>query len=96
MLGIVITVIGFLFIMFISYFFSTQIKKEVKSKEQKRKEILHSYETMLKKTLKDLPQDKYEKEKIALLSKISKELQVNIFFNNDEIKNIINTLAIKC
>ncbi|WP_458699743.1 hypothetical protein ACKGJI_07875 [Sulfurospirillum sp. 1307] len=69
------------------------LRKEPKSKEQKQQEIISMYEQKLKEGLRDVSKDDYIKTKTALLTKISKELHNNLFFDEDEVKQIIQELA---
>ncbi len=93
MLGMAISVAGFLLIILISYLFSKMIKKQVKSKVQKREEIIENYKQNLHNCLKDLSSKEYEEKKISLLSDISKELDRNIFFDKSEVRGIVQKLA---
>lgn len=69
--------------------------KEVKSKAQKRNEILSEYKKQLQEALKPLEGDSesLNKKKSSLLKTYSDELARNIFFDQDEIREIIIELA---
>lgn len=68
-------------------------KKEVKTKEQKQQEIIDSYIDKMQETLTPLKTDNYQKQKIALLQTFAKELEFNIFFDKNEVREIIKSLA---
>lgn len=69
--------------------------KEVKTKNQKRAEILDAYKFELQKALAPLKDDKKAKvsKKSSLLKKFSDELSRNIFFDKSEIRDIILELS---
>lgn len=69
--------------------------KEVKSKAQKRNEIVSEYKSQLQDALKALEDDNQAKleKKSSLLKTYSDELARNIFFDNDEIREIILELS---
>lgn len=67
----------------------------VKTKQQKRAEILEQYKSELQKALtplKNNPKAAVTK-KTTLLNKFNSELARNIFFDKDEIKGIILELS---
>ena len=68
---------------------------DVKTKEEKKAEIITGYKELLKKSLHDFDkEDKMRKDKkIMLLREFSQELSMNIFFDKDEIKEIILELS---
>lgn len=68
---------------------------KVRTKDEKRSEIIENYKSMLEASLKDFDKDeKMRKDKkIMLLKEYSQELSKNIFFDNDEIKEIILELS---
>ena len=67
----------------------------VKSKEQKRREIIAGYEAELEARLQPLREDAAASraEKVKLLSRFSRELSMHVFFDADEKKEIIAELA---
>ncbi len=66
-------------------------KKSHKTKAQKRTEIISEYKKSLIESLAGLENDKKERmnQKSILLKKYSDELSQNIFFDKDEIKEVI-------
>lgn len=84
---IILILCGFLFLLF-------KPKKQPKSKEQKQEEILLNYQQKLHSELlaiQDL--DERQKKKIALLKVFAKELEFNLFFDEYEVKMLIQDLA---
>ena len=69
--------------------------KEVKTKNQKRAEILDGYKLELQKALSPLKNDKEAKvsKKSSMLKKFSDELSRNIFFDKNEIRGIMLELS---
>ncbi len=69
--------------------------KEIKTKKQKKAEIIAQYKLELQKALKPLKdnQDDRVAKKTEMLKKFSNELSRNIFFDKDEIRNIILELT---
>ena len=69
--------------------------KVVKTKEQKRVEIIATYKLELQKALEPLENNKDARiaKKSSLLKKFSDELSRNIFFDKNEIQEIILDLA---
>lgn len=69
-------------------------KKEPKSKEKKQEEIRVQYHMRLKTELSgiDTP-DERQKRKIALLKLFAKELEFNLFFDKEDVRALIQTLA---
>lgn len=67
--------------------------KRIKSKEEKQKEIIKAYENFLNDELTGLSGDEYIQKKTTLLKKISKELHNNLFFDEDEVRSIVQNLA---
>ncbi len=66
-----------------------------KSKEQKRREIIVGYEEEIETALESLREDpvKMRAEKVRLLGRFSKELEMNVFFDADEKRSMITELA---
>ena len=69
--------------------------KVLKTKEQKRVEIIATYKLELQKALEPLENNKDARiaKKSSLLKKFSDELSRNIFFDKNEIQEIILDLA---
>ncbi len=68
---------------------------DVKTKAQKRREIIAGYEAEMEAGLQPLKADDAasRSEKVRLLSRFSRELEMNVFFDYDEKKSIISELA---
>ena len=69
--------------------------KVLKTKEQKRVEIIATYKLELQKALEPLENNKDARiaKKSSLLKKFSDELSRNIFFDKNEIQEIVLDLA---
>jgi hypothetical protein len=67
----------------------------VKSKEEKRLDIINGYKQELKEALVALADDNDARvaKKSELLKKFSDELSLNIFFDKDELRDIILELS---
>lgn len=77
-------------------FFLFLPKKEVKSKEQKQHELFLEYEKRMKKELSNIKNMKiYNQKKINILKSFSKELEFNIFFDQEDIRSMIKVLSKK-
>lgn len=84
---IILALLGFLLLLF-------KPKKQAKSKEQKQEEICLSYKERLNTELLAIENfDERQKKKIALLKVFAKELEFNLFFNECEVKALIQELA---
>ncbi|MCF6341050.1 MAG: hypothetical protein L3J10_09945 [Sulfurimonas sp.] len=85
----------FILVSIIIFTLNSKKPKDVKSKNQKKAEILNIYKIQLQKALAPLKNDKDAKlnKKSDMLKKISNELSRNIFFDNDEVRDIIAELA---
>lgn len=84
---IILALLGFLLLLF-------KPKKQAKSKEQKQEEICLSYKERLNTELLAIENfDERQKKKIALLKVFAKELEFNLFFNEYEVKALIQELA---
>jgi len=68
--------------------------KEIQTKEEKQYEIIGEYKKQLREALKPLndEQDKTAKKR-ELLMKFNKELSLNIFFDEMDIKETISELS---
>lgn len=69
--------------------------KATQSKEDRRLEIISDYQLVLEKSLKEYDNDdeKRKAKKIMLLREFSEELHFNIFFDENDIKEIISELS---
>lgn len=69
-------------------------KRQPKSKEQKQKEIRFEYKKRLLAELDSIENIQLrQKKKIALLKGFAKELEFSLFFDEDEVKALIQELA---
>ncbi len=75
----------------------TGSKQKVQSKNKKRVQILKEYEKQMQESLEPIKDNKelYVEKKSELLKKLSSELSRNIFFDGNEIKEIILYLSKK-
>ena len=75
-------------------FFSAS-KKDVKTVESKKEEIITGYENKMREVLLAYPEDDNMRttKKTELLKQVSKELSTNIFFDKPEVRDIIQKLA---
>jgi len=81
---------------FLGDFFSLfKAEKNVQTKEQKRVQILNEYETELKNILENTADEEKSQIKKQYLMRYSQELSQNIFFDKDEIREIILKLSQK-
>jgi len=97
--GIILFIIVLLLIY---YFFGDKIsfskKDDIsindKSKKLKKEDIIKQYEAKMKSLIEQYKDDNEEllKQKQLFLQKVNNELVRNIFFDNNEIKNIIDRL----
>jgi hypothetical protein len=77
-----------------SLFVILRPKKSPKSKEQKQEELKAYYTQKLKNELEKIDDAALRQEKkIALLKEYAKELRMNLFFDEEEVKHLIETLA---
>jgi hypothetical protein len=84
-----------IFILIIQLTLAKSNVKIIQTKDEKRDEILSAYKEDLRNTLKDFANDNKMKivKKSFLLKKYSDELSRNIFFDKDEIREIILELS---
>lgn len=90
---LIILLLIIFFILIKKFFFRPEVN--IKSVENKKFEIIYNYEQMVK-TVIDLNRHDEEKlliKKTELLKQISKELSTNIFFDKDEVRDIIQKLV---
>ncbi|MCD4668051.1 MAG: hypothetical protein K8R44_05620 [Sulfurimonas sp.] len=82
-------------IMIVIFTFRSDVGKQVQTKEQKRDSIITEYKKELYESLIVLNDDKQARldKKSKLLKKFSDELSLNIFFDKNEIQDIILELA---
>ena len=70
------------------------VGKKVQTKEEKRAEILQNYKQKLHSTLSEIDDnDEKSAQKTKLLKQFSDELSRNIFFDADEIRDVITRLT---
>lgn len=83
------------FIFIIIFTLSGSSLNQVQSKDEKRVQIIDEYKKQLKSALEPLKNDKrvMMAKKSELLKKFSNELSRNIFFDGDEIREIISDLS---
>ena len=84
-----------IFVLIIQLTLAKSNVKILQTKDEKRDEILSAYKEELKSTLKDFQNDNKMRivKKSFLLKKYNDELSRNIFFDNDEIREIIEELS---
>lgn len=83
-----------IFILIIIFTLRSSPTSRVQSKEQKCQEIIQQYRQQLRSALEPLEADNeaMQAKKSELLKKFSNELSRNIFFDQDEIRDIIQDL----
>ncbi|RLA77254.1 MAG: hypothetical protein DRG78_17720 [Epsilonproteobacteria bacterium] len=83
-----------IFIIIIIMTLRSDTPKEIQTKEEKQYEIIGEYKKQLREALKPLndEQDKTAKKR-ELLMKFNKELSLNIFFDEMDIKETISELS---
>ena len=88
-LGIVI------FIIIVIMTMRSNVVEIVQSKEEKRADIINGYKQELKAALEPLKDDTEKRvaKKSEMLKKFSTELSLNIFFDKDELREIILELS---
>ena len=90
MIGIII-----LIVVIIVTFRAANNDIELKTKKQKKAEIIAQYKLELQKALNPLKDKQADRvaEKTAMLKKFSDELSRNIFFDKDEIREVLLELT---
>lgn len=80
--------LGFLYLLF-------RPSRKLKTKEQKQAEILQSYKDRLDNELDIYNNDRalHVKKKTALLKEFAEELNRNMFFDEKEVRELIQKLA---
>ena len=84
-----------IFIIIIIITMRSNVVKIVQSKEEKREEIVDGYKRELKSELEALKNDRDARvaKKSEMLKRFSYELSLNIFFDKDELREIILELS---
>lgn len=83
-------------LLLLPFFWFLKPKRRVKSKEQKRHELIISFEDRMEKELSNIDdKDIYLQKKIALLKSFAKELEFSIFFDKEDIKELLTNLSQK-
>lgn len=75
------------------FYFKAKKVRDIKSKYIKKSEIIKAYEDELLEILKNSNQDDKVSLKIEFLKKVNQELALNIFFEKDEIKKVLEKLS---
>lgn len=84
---IVLIILGFMYVLF-------KPKATPKSKEQKQEELITAYKQKLDQELSPITDaNEKKKRKVALLKTFAKELEFNLFFDEHEVKALIQELA---
>ncbi|MEA3373592.1 MAG: hypothetical protein U9Q62_07890 [Campylobacterota bacterium] len=96
--AVIIAIVGIFVLLGVIYVVMNSTGKpvvDVKSKAQKRREIIAGYEAELEAKLRPLIDDSaaMRAAKVKLLGRFSNELSMNVFFDYDEKKEIISELA---
>lgn len=91
----IILVISMLIILFFTVQKLIGSKKNIKSAVVKKHELIANYEKQMRETINKYNEDKQvlKYKKMETLKQISKELSTNIFFDKEEVKNLIQKLA---
>jgi peptidoglycan hydrolase CwlO-like protein len=84
-----------IFILIIIFTLRSDAANEIQSKEQKRQQIINEYKKQFRTALEALDGDRDAilAKKSELLKKFSDELSMNIFFDKEEIREIIQDLS---
>jgi hypothetical protein len=84
-----------IFVIIIVMTMRSNVVEIVKSKEEKKTDIINRYKQELKTALAPLVDDKDAKvsKKSELLKRFNDELSLNIFFDKDELREIILELT---
>ena len=85
----------FILIIVIIFTLKKTTNTKVQTKDEKRLEIINDYKKQLQDSLTQLKDNKEARiaKKTKLLQKFSKKLALNIFFDKDEIREIILQLS---
>ncbi|MDD3324441.1 MAG: hypothetical protein PHN38_04915 [Sulfurospirillaceae bacterium] len=85
--AVIITLFGFSYLLL-------KPKKQPKSKAQKQEEIRQNYQKRLMAELLHVENPiERQNKKISLLKEFAKELEFNLFFDENEVKALIKELA---
>lgn len=89
-----IGIVGFILIIFFTLRAGGS-KFDVKTKTKKKQEIIDEYKSKLEDALKDIAEDKKLRveRKTTLLKEYSSELSRNIFFDENEVREIVRELS---
>ena len=93
---LIFSIVGIAFLLGVIYFtIKGKSSVDVKTKAQKKAEIITQYKDKLQKELEPLKDEKNQRirKKTKLLQEFSAELSRNIFFDKDEIRTIISELS---
>ena len=84
-----------IFILIVIFTLRSDSIEQIQTKEEKQYQIINEYTKQLRSALEPLRSDKQAMlaKKSELLKKFSDELALNIFFNTDEIREIIQDLS---
>ena len=85
-------IIGFILVIYFTLK-STSTKINTKTKAKKKEEVIQEYKQRLNKALEGLDKDLRTAKKTELLKEFSGEFSRNIFFNEEEVRDIITTLS---
>ena len=94
LLAIILLLIYYFFGDKISFSKKNDTRIDDKSKELKKEDIIKQYEDAMKSLIEKYKDDNEEliKQKQLFLQKVNNELARNIFFDNSEIKKVIDRL----
>ncbi|MDQ7044372.1 MAG: hypothetical protein Q9M32_00460 [Sulfurimonas sp.] len=93
---ILYSIFGVVGLVLVGYLTLTKTSKQVvRTKEEKRLDIVSEYKKGLQKSLKsyEIGDEARKAKKIMVLREYSEKLHKNIFFDDDEVQKIINELA---
>ena len=85
-------IVGFILVIYFTLK-STSAKIDTKPKARKKEEVIQEYTQRLNKALEGLDKDLRTAKKTQLLQEFSGEFSRNIFFNEEEVRDIITTLS---
>ena len=88
-------IVGFILVIYFTLK-STSTKINTKTKAKKKEEIIQEYKQKLDKALEDLSHDKDLRtaKKTQLLQEFSSEFSRNIFFDEEEVRDIITKFSL--
>lgn len=87
-------ILAFILIAVVGFYLFFYKKKQIKNPAVKKEEIIQEYENSMKELISKYSHDKklLTQEKTKLLKKINYELSMNLFFDEEEAKQILNNL----